>query len=100
MLSTWRLSSSSMHFDEVKDLAKVNEKYTILSPFDITNKILGPYMFGPNAQKTLDDRMELYFRDHSCIPLFIQVTNVTIPELDETLTVSTGNLYQDPALCG
>ncbi|OJA19091.1 hypothetical protein AZE42_03732 [Rhizopogon vesiculosus] len=52
--------------------AKVNEKYTILSPFDVTNKILGPYMFGPNARETLGDKMELYFHDHSFVPLFIQ----------------------------
>ncbi|OJA19955.1 hypothetical protein AZE42_03718 [Rhizopogon vesiculosus] len=72
MLSTWRLSSSSMDFDEAKDLAKINEKHTILSPFDVTNKILGPYMFGLNARETLGDKMELYFHDHSFVPLFIQ----------------------------
>ncbi|KAJ8591861.1 DNA replication factor C, large subunit [Rhizopogon salebrosus TDB-379] len=72
MLSTWRLSSSSMDFDEAKNLAKVNEMYTILTPFDVTHKILGPYMFGPNARETLGDKMELYFRDHSFVPLFIQ----------------------------
>jgi len=53
--------------------AKVNEKYTILTPFDVTNKVLGPYMFGPTARETLGDKMELYFHDHSFVPLFIQV---------------------------
>ncbi|KAG2153508.1 purine nucleotide binding protein [Suillus bovinus] len=72
MLSTWRLSSSSMDFDEAKNLAKINEKYTILTPFDVTNKILGPYAFGPNVRETLGDKMELYFHDHSFVPLFIQ----------------------------
>ncbi|KAG2121607.1 replication factor RFC1 C terminal domain-containing protein [Suillus clintonianus] len=72
MLSTWRLSSSSMDFDEAKNLAKINEKYTILTPFDVTYKILGPYAFGPNARETLGDKMELYFHDHSFVPLFIQ----------------------------
>ncbi|KAG1740228.1 replication factor RFC1 C terminal domain-containing protein [Suillus paluster] len=72
MLSTWRLSSSSMDFDEAKNLAKTNEKYTILSPFDVTYKILGPYAFGPSARETLGDKMELYFHDHSFVPLFIQ----------------------------
>ncbi|OAX33141.1 hypothetical protein K503DRAFT_804614 [Rhizopogon vinicolor AM-OR11-026] len=41
-MSSISLSLISMDFDEAKDLAKVNEKYTIFSPFDVTNKILGP----------------------------------------------------------
>ncbi|KAH7916645.1 replication factor RFC1 C terminal domain-containing protein [Hygrophoropsis aurantiaca] len=72
MLSTWRLSSNTMSFDEGKDLAKMNEKYTIMSPFDVTNKILGPYMFAQTTRETLGDKMELYFHDHSFVPLFIQ----------------------------
>ncbi|KAG1724915.1 replication factor RFC1 C terminal domain-containing protein [Suillus lakei] len=72
MLSTWRLSGSTMDFDEAKNLTKINEKYTILTPFDVTNKILGPYAFGPNVRETLGDKMELYFHDHSFVPLFIQ----------------------------
>ncbi|KAH7927047.1 DNA replication factor C, large subunit, partial [Leucogyrophana mollusca] len=72
MLSTWRLSSDTMSFDEGKNLAKINEKYTIMSPFDVTYKILGPYMFAQTARETLGDKMELYFHDHSFVPLFIQ----------------------------
>ncbi|KAJ7229198.1 replication factor RFC1 C terminal domain-containing protein [Mycena pura] len=71
MLSTWRLSSNTINFDEGKALAKMNEKYTIMSPFDITSKILGPYMFSATARETLGDKMELYFQDHSFVPLFI-----------------------------
>ncbi|KAJ7499567.1 replication factor RFC1 C terminal domain-containing protein [Mycena latifolia] len=72
MLSTWRLSSNSMSFDEGKTLAKMNEKYTIMSPFDITSKMLGPYLFSATSRETLGDKMELYFQDHSFMPLFIQ----------------------------
>ncbi|KAF7330940.1 Replication factor C subunit 1 [Mycena venus] len=72
MLSTWRLSSSTMNFDEGKTLAKMNEKYTILSPFDITSKMMGPYMFSATARETLGEKMELYFQDHAFMPLFIQ----------------------------
>ncbi|KAF9530949.1 purine nucleotide binding protein [Crepidotus variabilis] len=72
MLSTWKLSSDSMDFDEGKNLAKMNEKHSILSPFDITNKILGPYVFAQNSRETLGDKMEYYFQDHSFMPLFIQ----------------------------
>lgn len=93
MLSTWRLSSDTMDFDQSKSLlaiffnstyralrwplfysrAKMNEKYSIMSPFDITSKILGPYLFSSTARESLGDKMELYFQDHSFMPLFIQV---------------------------
>ncbi|KAG7446101.1 DNA replication factor C, large subunit [Guyanagaster necrorhizus] len=72
MLSTWKLSSDSMSFDEGKALTKMNEKYSIMSPFDITSKMLGPYLFSATARETLGDKMELYFQDHSFMPLFIQ----------------------------
>ncbi|KAG5650076.1 hypothetical protein H0H81_000853 [Sphagnurus paluster] len=72
MLSTWKLSSDTMDFDEGKNLAKMNEKYSIMSPFDITSKMLGPYLFSATSRETLGDKMELYFQDHSFMPLFIQ----------------------------
>ena len=52
---------------------KMNEKYTVMSPFDVTHKMLGPYLFSPTARESLGDKMELYFHDHSFMPLFIQV---------------------------
>lgn len=52
---------------------KMNEKHTILSPFDVTHKMLGPYLFSATSRETLGDKMELYFHDHSFMPLFIQV---------------------------
>ncbi|KAF8164745.1 replication factor RFC1 C terminal domain-containing protein [Crassisporium funariophilum] len=72
MLSTWKLSSTSMDFDEGKDLAKMNEKHSIMSPFDITSKLLGPYVFSSTSRETLGSKMEYYFQDHSFMPLFIQ----------------------------
>ncbi|OAX41775.1 hypothetical protein K503DRAFT_684704, partial [Rhizopogon vinicolor AM-OR11-026] len=45
LLSTWPIPSSSIDFDEAKNRYFI----CILTPFDVTNKILGPYMFGPNA---------------------------------------------------
>ena len=50
----------------------MNEKYTVLSPFDVTYKMLGPYMFSATSRETLGDKMELYFHDPSFVPLFIQ----------------------------
>ncbi|ESK94658.1 purine nucleotide binding protein [Moniliophthora roreri MCA 2997] len=72
MLSTWKLSNDTMDFDESKALTKMNEKYTIMSPFDITTKVLGPYLFSATSRETLGDKMEYYFQDHSFVPLFIQ----------------------------
>jgi replication factor C subunit 1 len=118
MLSTWKLSSDTMTFDEGKDLyvshsasflscsltvylsafptrssgltralncwlltafhvrfhrLRINEKYTIMSPFDITQKLLGPSLFSHTSRETLGDKIELYFQDHSFMPLFVQV---------------------------
>lgn len=50
----------------------MNEKYQILSPFDITSKVLGPYLFSSTARETLGEKMEYYFQDHSFVPLFMQ----------------------------
>jgi replication factor C subunit 1 len=44
-----------------------------MSPFDITSKMLGPYLFSSTSRETLGDKIELYFHDYSFIPLFIQV---------------------------
>jgi hypothetical protein len=54
-------------------------------------------MFGPNARETLGDKMELYFRDHSFVPLFIQVTNSDSELVNPN---STGKLSQDTACQG
>lgn len=44
-----------------------------MTPFNIIQKMLGPYMFSSTSRETLNDKMELYFHDHSFVPLFIQV---------------------------
>ncbi|KAF8900823.1 replication factor RFC1 C terminal domain-containing protein [Gymnopilus junonius] len=72
MLSTWKLSNDTMDFDEGKALAKMNQKYSILSPFEITSKLLGPYVYSATSRETLNDKMDYYFQDHSFVPLFIQ----------------------------
>ncbi|KAL7416751.1 replication factor RFC1 C terminal domain-containing protein [Mrakia frigida] len=72
MLSTWKLSSSEMNFDDGKQLAKANEKNTILSPFDICNRLFSPYMFSATSRTTLSEKMDLYFQDFSFVPLFMQ----------------------------
>ncbi|CDO76341.1 hypothetical protein BN946_scf185011.g5 [Trametes cinnabarina] len=72
MLSTWKLSSNTMDFDEGKALAKMNEKYSVMTPFGVINKMMGPQMFSPTSRETLGDKIELYFHDPSFVPLFMQ----------------------------
>lgn len=54
--------------------SKANEKYTIMTPFNVINKMLGPYLFSATARESLGDKMELYFHDPSFVPLFLQVS--------------------------
>ena len=60
-------------FFSLRFSAKMNEKHSIMSPFDITSKLLGPYVFSATSRETLSEKMEYYFQDHSFMPLFIQV---------------------------
>lgn len=50
----------------------MNEKYAVMSPFNIIHEILGPQLWASNSRKTLSDKMELYFQDYSFVPLFMQ----------------------------
>ncbi|KAG8986678.1 hypothetical protein FRB90_003852 [Tulasnella sp. 427] len=72
MMSTWKLSNDSMDFDQSKDLAAANEKYSLMTPFVIADKLLGPYTFSNTSRMTLGDKMDLYFHDFSLVPLMIQ----------------------------
>ncbi|CAG7854799.1 Replication factor C subunit 1 Short=Replication factor C1 [Serendipita indica DSM 11827] len=72
MLSTWKLSKGSMDFDESKRLSEANQKYTILSPFNCTSKILGPYTFSKTNRETLGEKMDYYFHEPALMPLFVQ----------------------------
>ena len=78
MLSTWRLSSTTMDFDEGKAMVKMNEKYAVMTPFGVINKMLGPQMFAPTSRETLGDKIEMYFHDPSFVPLFMQVRYLLI----------------------
>lgn len=56
----------------------MNEKYMLMTPWGVMNKILGPYAFSQTARETLNDKMDLYFQDHSFIPMFMQVISVNL----------------------
>lgn len=52
--------------------AKSWEKHVVFKPWDIASKLLGYDMFGQNSNKTLNDKLELYFNDHEFSYLMIQ----------------------------
>ncbi|KAJ3298144.1 hypothetical protein HK104_011137 [Borealophlyctis nickersoniae] len=68
LLSTYRLSSKVLSFDQSKELAKDAEKNMTTSIFDITTKLLGRSF----RSLSMNDRMELYFQDFAMVPLMIQ----------------------------
>lgn len=81
MLSTYKTTASTMSFDQSKDLSKSWEKHVALKPWDITRMLLGNEMFGPTSNKTLNDKMELYFNDHEFSYLMVQENYLkTIPK--------------------
>ncbi|KAF8420140.1 replication factor RFC1 C terminal domain-containing protein [Tirmania nivea] len=72
MISAFAVNGKSMDFDQGKAMSKQWEKHVILKPWDIASKLLGPSMFSPNANKSLNDKLELYFNDHEFSYLMIQ----------------------------
>jgi replication factor C subunit 1 len=72
MLSTAKLSSEDMNFEEGKDMSKAWEKHIVLKPWDMVGKILNGAMFNAASQSTLNDKQELYFNDHDFAPLMLQ----------------------------
>jgi replication factor C subunit 1 len=72
MISTAKLDSQNMTFEEGRDMSKAWEKHIVLKPWDMVSKILGGGMFNPASKATLNDKQELYFNDHEFAPLMLQ----------------------------
>ncbi|TIB26034.1 hypothetical protein E3P88_01310 [Wallemia ichthyophaga] len=72
MISTWKLLSSSMNFDQGKELVQQNQKFTIQTPWTVMSNLFSPHMFGATSTSTLGSKADYYFHDHSLIPLFVQ----------------------------
>lgn len=49
-----------------------------MTPYNVISKMFGPYTFSATARETLGDKMELYFHDHSFMPLFVQVMHPAV----------------------
>lgn len=50
----------------------MNEKNTIQTPWTLYSKLFGPQAFSPVSGLTLNDKLDVYFQDHSIMPLFVQ----------------------------
>jgi replication factor C subunit 1 len=72
MLSTAKLDTQGLDFDQGKEMSKAWEKHVILKPWDIVSKILSAQMFAQSSTATLNDKIELYFNDHEFSYLMVQ----------------------------
>ncbi|KAK4547995.1 hypothetical protein LTR36_010715 [Oleoguttula mirabilis] len=72
MISTAKIDSQTLSFEEGKDMSKAWEKHIVLKPWDMVAKILGGGLFNPAAHSTLNEKQELYFNDHEFAPLMLQ----------------------------
>ena len=72
MISQAKLDQEALSFDQGKRMSKAWEKHIVLKPWDIAHKLLGTGMFGPTSNKSLNDKIELYFNDHEFSYLMIQ----------------------------
>ncbi|PWN45963.1 DNA replication factor C, large subunit [Ceraceosorus guamensis] len=76
MLSTWALSSRTMDFDEGKDLGAANVKPGMHTPFSLYNQVSGQGFFSPTNPANLTQKSEVYFSDHSIMPLMVQTNYI------------------------
>ncbi|KAK6439217.1 DNA replication factor C complex subunit Rfc1 [Oleoguttula sp. CCFEE 5521] len=72
MISTAKLDSANLSFEDGKDMSKAWEKHIILKPWDMVGKILGGGLFNAANKSSLNDKQELYFNDHEFAPLMLQ----------------------------
>ncbi|KAK5111988.1 hypothetical protein LTR62_004522 [Meristemomyces frigidus] len=72
MISTAKLDTQALSFEEGKDMSKAWEKHIVLKPWDMVHKILGGGMFNAASKSTLNEKQELYFNDHEFAPLMLQ----------------------------
>lgn len=72
MISTAKLDTAKMSFEESKDMSKAWEKHIVLKPWDMVGKILNGAMFNAASRSSLNDKQELYFNDHDFAPLMLQ----------------------------
>ncbi|KAJ3174821.1 hypothetical protein HK101_010820 [Irineochytrium annulatum] len=68
MLENYALDATVLDFDGSKTLSKSSEKNMATNMWDIAAKLLNRVSF---REMTFNEKLELYFQDHSIIPLMI-----------------------------
>ncbi|OLL24207.1 Replication factor C subunit 1 [Neolecta irregularis DAH-3] len=87
LLSTYRLSNSSMTMDQGKVTSRNAQKHIILKPWDIVGKFLSGGIFHSTNKITLNEKIELYFNDHEFSYLMVQENYLkTNPDLARRVT--------------
>jgi replication factor C subunit 1 len=73
MLSSWSLEKrKSMNFDQGKELGAANIKPGMHTPFSLYSALSAPGLWAATSKKTLNDKTDYYFQDHSFMPLMVQ----------------------------
>lgn len=79
MLSTWALDKKrSMDFDEGKQLGAANVKPGMHTPFSLYGALSAPGLWSATSKKTLNDKTDYYFQDHSFMPLMVQQNYINL----------------------
>ncbi|KAJ1022438.1 hypothetical protein NDA16_003427 [Ustilago loliicola] len=86
MLSTWKLSKNTMDFDESKMLGADNAKPGLATPFSLYSDLSSPYMFSATSRKSLNDKADLYFQDHTMdVGAMKKVSKGEVPDLEDVV---------------
>lgn len=72
MLSMYRISQSTIDFDQGKNLGNMSEKHIALGPWAIVAKLFANSTWNEASHTSLNDKIELYFHDHAFAPLMVQ----------------------------
>ncbi|CAO1614404.1 unnamed protein product [Sympodiomycopsis kandeliae] len=72
MLSTWKLSQKAMSFDEGKAFGAQNVKPGMHTPFSLYSDLSSHGTWSAASKMTLNQKADVYFQDHSWVPLFVQ----------------------------
>ncbi|KAI8868412.1 DNA replication factor C, large subunit [Ramicandelaber brevisporus] len=68
LLSSWKLISNTITFDESDAYAKLNKKVTTLGPFEVVREWLSSRL---NLENSFSEKLDMYFYDFGINPLMV-----------------------------
>lgn len=91
MLSTWKLGQmAAMTYDDSRALGAQNTKPGNPTPFNLYNDLSSPGLWSAANKKNLNQKADLYFQDHSMIPLFVQENYIKQRPANTSMTQPIG----------